>query len=234
MNILIIDDNPEFLDIFYNKLKLNFIMSNCSIIKLLPENYDATNSYKYDLIFLDIDLNIPGFNGIELAKSIKSFNYECLIVFVSSQLNCIFNSLETQPFYFIRKPFLDNDIETFFSLFKTFTKRNFKILLINHRGTTIPLKTNKIIYIESIGHTLAIKTLDNQTLTYRNSMKNVKKELVSDKSFCQVHKSFLINMQSIKEISCEEIILSNNQIIPIGGKYRNSFQEAYTEYLLLC
>ena len=73
--------------------------------------------------------------------------------------------------------------------------------------------------IESIGHYLIIHTIHNQ-YQVREKLKNVLEQL-TELSFQQIHKSYVINKKYVKEIGATEVILFKNISLPIGRKFKN-------------
>lgn len=113
MNILIIDDDVEMI----KKLKkdlFNFFsgyVDKTYIYSYSSNYFSIDKTIDYDFCFVDIDLIEE--NGIEVAKYIKEEQLKVKIVFISSYLNLIHDSLIVQPFYFIRKKYYKNDLENF-------------------------------------------------------------------------------------------------------------------------
>ena len=96
MKIKIIDDDIRFIDYLTKKLKNqldNVVIDGSTSFK---------NEYDYDLYFLDIDMPV---NGIEIARKIKSYNDNMIVIFVSFRDDLIFEALQTFPYYFLRKKY---------------------------------------------------------------------------------------------------------------------------------
>ena len=51
-------------------------------------------------------------------------------------------------------------------------------------------------------------------------------------NFVQIHKSYIVNLDYLKGINKNEVLLFNNSRLPIGRKYRDLFYERYQEYLI--
>lgn len=45
-------------------------------------------------------------NGLEIARKIKQFNDDIIVIFVSFREDLIFEALQTFPYYFLRKSIL--------------------------------------------------------------------------------------------------------------------------------
>ena len=101
MKIKIIDDDIQFIDSLKNNLTGEFdhVLINGST------SFD--DEYDYDIYFLDIDM--PN-NGLEIARKIKQFNDDIIVIFVSFREDLIFEALQTFPYYFLRKKYLKEEL----------------------------------------------------------------------------------------------------------------------------
>lgn len=132
---LIIDDDQEFMDDFSFKLKTVF-ENHGQILQVYK--YSRSNIAKevldnVDMIFIDIELGEE--NGIEFAKRIELHSNH-RIVFVSNKGGYIFNAISLQPYFFIRKYKIDQDLKTLSLLYQK-EKRNNEIVLHKKNGDYI-------------------------------------------------------------------------------------------------
>ena len=74
MKIKIIDDDIQFMDSLKNTLTGEF--DNV----LMDSSTSFEDEYDYDIYFLDIDMP---YNGLEVARKIKQFNENIIVIFVS-------------------------------------------------------------------------------------------------------------------------------------------------------
>ena len=101
MKIKIIDDDIQFINSLKNTLtgEFNHVFIDGST--------SFEDEYDYDIYFLDIDM--PN-NGLEIAKKIKQFNDDIIVIFVSFREDLIFDALQTFPYYFLRKKYLQEEL----------------------------------------------------------------------------------------------------------------------------
>lgn len=212
---LIIDDDQKFMDDFSFKLKKFFenFGQNIQIYKYSRNNITKEFLNNIDMIFIDIELGED--NGIEFAKRIE-LNSNHRIVFVSNKGGYIFNAICLQPYFFIRKYKIDQDLKTLSLLYQK-EKRNNEIVLHKKNGDYI-LKKDEILLVESLDHDLKIITT-NEVIMYRGTMQNFFSLMKGSHSFLQIHKSFIINADKVKKIENKIVVLSNDLEIPIGKKY---------------
>ncbi len=101
-----------------------------------------------------------------------------------------------------------------------------KHLIIKSSGEKKKINYNEIYYIESMGHYVTIH-LENEKLIWKNNLKDVY-IILGKNGFISVHRSYLVNLRHIEEISKEYCILSNKEEIPIS---RNSYKTVNTAFI---
>lgn len=230
LNILIVDNDEKFIkklekDIFnYFSEDHEEINFNTYSSEFLNINYNK----KYDYIFLDIDLH-EKFNGINIAFHLIESHSEANIVFVSSHVNYIHDTMFLRPFYFIRKIEYEKDIHSFFDMIERNIQLNQEIN-VNYKGERNKINVNKIIMIEGQGHQLQISThdkvyFDNRSLKYLLN-------ILPKERFVQVHKGYIINLNYLLDYTTKTVKLSNGMEINVGRSYKDYFLQCVREYIL--
>lgn len=229
MDICIVDDDFEFCQ----KLKKDLIIYLSEKTDYL--NFEIQSSHfnemnfqkKYHLIFIDIDLLQD--NGIDIAQKMLQNNPTSYLVFISSHSSLVFDTLITQPFFFIRKSIYKKDFQSFINLLMEKLK-NHQLLHLNYKYTQAVVPISSIIYIEIEVHKLSIHTYNG--IYYDNrSLKAIQKIL--NHEFVQVHKSFLVHLSEVKAIKSQEVIMKNEKVLSIGRSYKEQFKERYKTFLRL-
>ena len=152
------------------------------------------------------------------------------IIYVSSRQELVFSSLTTQPFYFVRKQNLENDLKELFKLLNIYYKKTMKMITFDYYGRKTCIFLKDIHYITSFGHDISI-VCDQETYTYRSSLKDVLK-LIDSPVVTQVHRSYAVSLMYVKEVEKNNIILNDETCITIGKKYADEFMFQYKEYLI--
>ena len=75
------------------------------------------------------------------------------------------------------------------------------------------------------------KDTKNGKYCYRSTMKNILDNLGTE-TIVQFQKSFSVNLDYIKEIEKNTIILKNNEEFNIGRKFKNNVIQKYKEHFL--
>lgn len=193
----------------------------------------------FDVLFLDIDMPRP--NGFDIAKSLREGFSDCLIVFVTSHSELVYDSLDFQPFNFIRKNSgvpLETSIPAIAGKLFCRLRQGDTVLIEDRHLGEVPVKIREIACLESSGHYIIYSLVSG-------SPENPPKKLVSRGSiaerekffegygFARAHKGFIVNLSQIKRLntSKREAELSGGISVPIGKKYRAELKEKYTLFL---
>ena len=107
---------------------------------------------EFDIVFLDIE--IGDMNGIEIARTIRQENYDCLIIFISQYDKYYKAAFDVQPFHFLDKPVSREKI-------LNILKRAGKVL--NRDINLLALKFDRKVYTQDqsiLEYTISIFTSD--------------------------------------------------------------------------
>lgn len=116
MQCLVVDDDRKFsykLSDYIDSF-LKEIFKNYQVLEINEKFDDFSQYHDIDLLFIDIDLK--DLNGINIIKRLQMDKVDYPIIYVSSRQELVFSSLTTQPFYFVRKQNLENDLKELFKL----------------------------------------------------------------------------------------------------------------------
>lgn len=135
----------------------------------------------------------------------------------------MFHLLEYYPLSYIRVHHLQDDIEKCLSLMESVYSEQSTMISFKMNYSYIQLKSSSIYCIESFGHYLMIYS-ESGEYQVRDKLSRLKK-LLEDYSFIQVHRSYLVNTNYIKQIHSQELMMSNTMHIPLGEKYKPSLSK---------
>jgi DNA-binding LytR/AlgR family response regulator len=182
-------------------------------IKLIQEN-------KYDFIFLDI--NMPLINGIEVLQVLPQ---RPVTIITTAYSEHAYDAYQYDAVDYLQKPitfprFLKS-IEKATLLWKTNKDKaqNKSHLNLRHEGEGIEIKMDDISHFQSIGNYIKIFfKVQCKPMTVYDSLKNILSNTASEK-FIQTHKSYVLNVDCIKNIEKDRVVLINGINVPLGRKY---------------
>lgn len=229
INIAFCDDNEDILNTIKGIVKeihkdigeVNY--SYYISPSALREDYNAE---AFDAVFLDIQM--PETDGMELADELRKNNRYVYISFLTNRDDLVFKSFEYQPFAFIRKEVVDEELPGVLRrlLDRLHEDMVFCDPFITDSGEKI--LAGRIQYIESYKHYL--KVFYNNTMTQVRGRISDVEGLLKSYGFIRVHSGFLVNVKYIYSFSKTEIIMDNQHHIPIGRKWK---EEAMKQYKLI-
>lgn len=195
---------------------------------------------KLDILYLDIDLKDSP-DGMEVASKIKKRQIKegsgasalPLIIFITGLPERMPEAFGVRAFQFLVKPIQENQFKTVFYQAKKAVEYAPKI----KRGRSISVCSNgvkrtisiaEIYFIESSGRKLIFHLRDERVEIY-GKMADIYEEL--DDSFCQIHRSFIVNMRFITDYTRTEVQTDSGVRVSMSKyKYRDFVRE-YALYL---
>lgn len=232
LRIAICDDDELILKKLCEIIEENFERLSCDLkVSTFSNAYSLVDSNcinRFDIIFLDIDM--PKFNGIDAAMYIKYQNADTVIIFVTSKDDLVFDSLKAQPFRFLRKSKLLEEISAAITeIYKLFDTKAY-ILNIKIESKEYQIDANSILYIESRRNDIIIHTVNHKEFKFRDSI-NKKDEEVKNYGFIRVHNAYLVNQKYIYSIKGDFVILKDKIEIPVSRSKKSFVQQKLLEYL---
>ncbi|MEG0314494.1 MAG: LytTR family DNA-binding domain-containing protein [Erysipelotrichaceae bacterium] len=187
----------------------------------------------YDIVFLDIDM--PGKDGIEVARRIREYDAKCYIVFVTGYDKRA-EAFDVHAFGYIQKPYnklhlirMLQDINANISSCRNENTINFN----TEQGDKI-LKVKDIIYFEYLGTVLSKRSVRIKCVTgsytIRDQIGSISEKMALY-GFANPHRSFLVNLAHVGSFKGYNVILSNGEIIPMSQKKAVYFKGKLTEYI---
>lgn len=230
MKIAICDDDIIFLRRFKTKVceYLNGILDDYIISEYMSGKECISEVSNYDVVFLDIDM--PEVSGLDIANYISK-NATTLIIFVTEHDELVYSSLKFQPFRFLRKTYLNDELpEAINSLVQKIKtkKMTFKTKL----GDTV-IDLNKLTYIEIFIHQVLFHIADGEPLEGYGSLSTFEK-LLLPLDFIRVHSGYLVNCKFIYSIESNGVLLDNKVKIPLSRHRAEKVKEQFADYLRRC
>ena len=165
MKTIIVDDELWSVDQF--KIECEKI-EDVSLVGYFDNPYDAINFSKNNYIELALlDIEMPGMNGIELAKELKKIHPAIIIVFVSAYNNYLEEVIKIHADYYLLKPYTKEDIEDVISRAKLLVKRQKKRIRIVTFGQFD-------VFVDGGDHS-AIQVRSDKGLSYNGDRRTRKK-----------------------------------------------------------
>jgi DNA-binding LytR/AlgR family response regulator len=228
LTIAICDDNADQCEIIkYTLENMTKMKEPCSIrVYTGVQDFmtDWEENLTIDILFLDI--NLSDGNGILLAKKLRTINRNMIIIYISAFSEFVFETFETHPFDFLRKPFSTEQLLTVFSrAYQQLSEA--QTIQIVQRNSSITLHHKDILYVESNNHMLHIHGVMQNYHIYGKLQDFSTQCANCNFSMLQIHQSYLINPVHIVEYHYTYVIMSDNKTLNISRKYQKEMQMLY-------
>ena len=182
----------------------------------------------FDIVFLDIDM--PGINGMEVAKRIRRRNTSSVIIFLTNMAQYAVQGYEVAALDFVVKPIRP-------PVFQSKLERAISHV-VNLRGTELSIRSSEglvriscstLLYVEVFSHTLIYHT-ESGNYEVRGKLADEEERLIPY-HFIRCNKSFLVNLAQIRRVDKNELELLNGERLEISHPRRKSFMASLAQYL---
>jgi DNA-binding LytR/AlgR family response regulator len=231
IRVLVVEDNIIIAESIRETLMTNGI----EVLAVLSSGEDAIQFLKkntsIDLILMDVHLD-GALDGISTASLILKENRIPLIYLTDfTDKQTVDRAKKTLPANFLSKPFNAADlvraIEIAFTNFSTQpspqTNSAPRKVFVRTDTKFIRIESDEIVFLEADRSYCHIITT-REKLLMSNSMNHVHEQL-GDHRFIKVHRSFVVNMDKVKEVNGNVITLDGGHLVQMGREYRDAFLE---------
>ena len=154
----------------------------------------------YDIYLLDVVM--PGLNGIELAKEIRSSDKAADIIFLTSSPEFAVESYTVKASNYLVKPVSrDRLVEALDDIMRTRTEDRDSCLVLKSSVGVHKVHMSEIIYIEALNRKIIYYLRNTSQITCVEKFASVCDQLLQHPEFLLAHRSFLVNMNYIRRIS---------------------------------
>ncbi|QKF73128.1 two-component system response regulator, LytR/AlgR family [Aliarcobacter faecis] len=201
MKVLIVDDENLAL------ARLKRLLNDNNIFDIMEFNdpllaIKELSKTKFDVAFLDISM--PNFSGLELAEFILNIEPKTFIVFQTAYEEYALDAFKKGGMGYLLKPIENSELKKSLekiSLYKE--EKNVSKKILGKVSDKIYLvQIDEIFYIKADLDEIIIRTKDN--FVYAKKKIGDVEEILKDKNFFRVHRSYIVNVDKIKSIKSIE------------------------------
>lgn len=233
MRIAIVDDTVSDRKELHNRLSA--ILYRCSLDAEILEYEDgetylsATENERFDIVFLDIYMN--GANGVEVAKKLRNFDQECIIIFTTSSTDYALDGFRVRALHYLVKPYSNEELKNLFKEIIARLPAPDKYLDVNIVGGSVRLRFNEIIYASHFKHQIHIHTSDGNTTVTRQTFRDFVSSLEGDERFFMCSRGVIINLNYADDFNGTDFKLKNGDTISVSRDITKSARLAFGDFL---
>lgn len=225
---LAIDDEPlalKQLATYIRKVPYFELAGECPSAAEARKILDSAGA---DVIFVDI--NMPDLTGLDFVRSLAA---PPLVVFTTAYSEYALEGYKVDAVDYLLKPFgLDEFLRAAEKVRERYELRRAgaggetdRSIFLKADYKVVRVDPDKILYVESMSEYLKVFVEGEKApIVVLLSMKKMEERLAKD-HFMRVHRSWLVNLDKVREVSRGRIILEGGEVtIPIGDLYKDAFQ----------
>ncbi|MDC7286276.1 LytTR family DNA-binding domain-containing protein [Blautia schinkii] len=181
----------------------------------------------YDLYILDVEM--PGMNGIQVAKEIRKRYPEPVIIFVTNYLEYAVEAYEVNTYRYIPKMALDTKLpQAYDALLPEIMEKEERYYIIEKKGELEKIAYSDIFYLKKEGKYVVFVHRRGESRV-RKSLKLVQEELDSDE-FLLVDKGYVANIRHVMKLKGYDLYLRDGMILPVGTARFGQVKQAIVDF----
>lgn len=228
MRIAVCDDEAEYcnhiqtmIEKIYHSLDVivDTYQTGQDLLRWFPER-------KYDLIFLDIEM--PGIDGISLARRLRERKKELRLVFLTSHMEYALKGYEVQALRYLTKPVQEDKLKEVLSYVME-QMQGQRIIWLKTNGGEERVSVSDILYLEAQDQNILILTAE-QSYTVRYNLRDFEREL-REYGFFRIHRGYLVSLGKISAVRKNEVTLDGGTVLPLSRTKEKPLKEALYQYI---
>lgn len=190
----------------------------------------SIHTHRYDVLLLDILM--PGFTGIEVAKEVRQSNEKIPIIFLTTSPEFAVESYRIHVFDYLMKPVDQSALfETLNRAYTATATALEKSIMIQTAKAIYVLSLSQIEFVEIYNRTLSFHLIDGTVKSISGRLSDYEDALLKHSEFLKIHRSYIINMDFMKVLNKKSFITLTGNEVPISRNLLPAIQKRYIEHL---
>lgn len=225
--IALCDDKQYVHERIDKMVKEYFTEKGCGyrIIHFFSAKELLESEEKFNVLMLDIDM--PDMDGIEAARRLAEQDKKYRIIMLTGKPERFKEAFKIGAYRFVTKPV---DKDEFNEALDDVSRSLMGCCKIQVRvqNNLFQFFQYNIDYIEACGDYVKIY-IDNKIFESDRTLKSWKNEL-DDRLFADCHKSYIVNLEKVKQICKNKLVLKNGKEIPVSRRRHGEVMQKFMEY----
>jgi DNA-binding LytR/AlgR family response regulator len=235
IQIAICDDSLDELSNMVQFVDLYRTSRNFSChYAVFPNGFELVSTLekgkRFDIYCLDIIM--PGFTGIEVAKEIRGFDKTAPILFFTSSPDFALESYSVKAINYVLKPISKEKL--FFTFDEVLEQikvdRAEQAIVVKSKEGLQRILISSLVFAEVIGRNVLYHLRSGKVIECTESFASVCDSLLRYGCFIRPHRSYLVNMQYVDTIQNRQITLQTLSSIPVAQGKAREIKQQYLRY----
>ena len=167
-----------------------------------------------------LDMLMSGKTGIDIGRMLRSSGKKHVIIYVTSSDDFALDAYRVHAARYLIKPVREADFsEALEYAFSFMEVKRGPVYLVKTKDGAVSVPCSRIEYIENVSRMLEVHLTDRELLKsifIRKSFDAEIGELLADRRFLQVHKSYVINLNYVSRLTQGSVIMESGRSIPVS------------------
>lgn len=178
----------------------------------------------FNAVFADIQM--PGMNGMDMVRKLREKDEYISVVFTTGIPDYLQEGYEVQALNYLIKPISQEKVSECMSRICS-QKNVHDIYVISSADGQVKVDLQEINYCEAVGHYAVLVMTDRTRIQSGSGISHLEKEL-GEKAFVKCHRSYLCNIENIRQIAKDTVTFDNGDSIPVS---RRLYQELNRRFI---
>ena len=201
----------------------------CQYFRSADALLEAARHERFTLYLLDVMM--PGVDGMDAAREIRMFDTAADIVFLTSSPGFAYESYGVKALEYLLKPVRGALLYPVLDRLYLRENQPDEALIVKSGSAIIRVPFSLLAFVEVRGKHLYFNRTDGQVREVPGSMKDYEQALLARPEFIRIHRSYIVNMLQIEELSPAGVRTFSGALLPISRLLYSKVQEDYMAFL---
>ena len=187
--------------------------------------FDYSEEKDFNILLLDIEM--PGMNGMELAKTIRKENGIAQIVFITGYPEFMSEGYDVSALHYLMKPVKEEKLLSVLDKASERIEQKEESLVLETENGIIRIKFSQIMSAEAMGHTTLLSLTDRKEIA-KIGINDLEKKL--NDAFVRSHRSYFVGLRHISRITKTDVIMDNGEMIPISRRMYAEVNQKFIDF----
>lgn len=188
---------------------------------------------KKDTDVLLLDIEMPGMDGIALARRLRRMGEKISIIFVTGNPEFALEGYDLEAVSYLVKPVKREKLQVALNRAREQMGRRPAILVPLSAGEVERVYVSDICFLESDMHDCLIWKRDGSRIVAKIGLQQLEQELAAcewGEAFFKTHRSYYINLAYVERIGKKDLRMENTLSVPIARGKWEALNQAYMGY----
>lgn len=226
IQVAIVDDEKIWREEIEKTIKDRFPTSHLTVTVFTSGEELLRDERKFDVVLMDIELQ--GMDGFSALSEYRRENGQAIFIILTTHVELSREGYKVEAFRYVDKFHMEEMEEAIQSAILRL-RRYEEIMIPIRRETTYQISLYQILYFEVYGHDTTMITADGQKFVCVETLTEIAQRL-EEKGFVLTNRSYLANMEHIREIKPGQITLDGGIVIPLSRRRLKLVEKMYFDW----